>query len=113
FVSEVIATFGLLIIIHFCAPSGSKVVAPAVAAYITGAYWTVPSTSFANPAVTLARGFTDTVSGIRPSDIAVFWVPQIIGAGLATGFSTWIYSNEKDRVEAKGLVLKSAKETNE
>jgi glycerol uptake facilitator-like aquaporin len=113
FASEVIATFGLLTIIHFCAASGVRVVAPAVAAYITAAYWMVPSTSFANPAVTLARGFTDTFSGIRPSDISGFWIAQVIGAALATGFSTWILSSVKDRVVKERLVLNSVKETNE
>ncbi|HET9131612.1 MAG TPA: MIP/aquaporin family protein [Terriglobia bacterium] len=113
FVSEIVASFGLLTIIHFCAPSGVRVVAPAVAAYITGAYWMLPSTSFANPAVALARGFTDTFSGIRPSDIAGFWIAEIIGAALATGFSTWIFPKVKDRTVDKRFVLNSSRETNE
>lgn len=99
FASEVVATFGLLTVIHFCAPSGVRVVAPAVAAYITGAYWFVPSTSFANPAVTLARGFTDTFSGIRQADISGFWIAQIVGAALATAFSTWVLNSSKERNE--------------
>jgi glycerol uptake facilitator-like aquaporin len=82
-VSEFIATFGLLIVVH---GTGKRVaVVPlTVAAYITAAYWFTSSTSFANPAVTIARGFTDTFSGIRRVDVPWFVIVQFAGAILAT-----------------------------
>ena len=113
FVSEVVATFGLLTIIHFTAMFGPKVVAPAIAAYITGAYWFLPSTSFANPAVTLARAMTNTFSGIRPADIFGFCVAQILGAALATGFSVWIHSNAEEHALRQHVGFDSVKETHE
>lgn len=81
--SEVVATFGLILVIAGCARYGSRTVAPAVGAYIAAAYWFTASTSFANPAVTIARAATDTFSGIRPADAAGFIVAQAIGAALA------------------------------
>jgi len=84
--SEVIATFGLVWIIQVCATRRGGSVAYAVAAYITAAYWFTSSTSFANPAVTIARTLTDTFAGIRPEDAPWFIVAQIIGALLAAGF---------------------------
>jgi glycerol uptake facilitator-like aquaporin len=83
-VSEFVATFGLLATIWGCARSRPGVTAFAVAAYITGAYWFMPSTSFANPAVTIARSLTDTFSGIRPVDAPLFIVAQLFGALAAT-----------------------------
>ena len=82
--SEFVATFGLLSIIWGCARLRSSAVPFAVGAYITGAYWFTSSTSFANPAVTIARSLTNTFSGIRPSDVPVFIMAQIIGAIVAT-----------------------------
>jgi glycerol uptake facilitator-like aquaporin len=61
-----------------------------VAAYIVGAYWFTASTSFANPAVTLARAATDTFSGIRPADVPAFIGAQCVGAGLATALFRWL-----------------------
>jgi glycerol uptake facilitator-like aquaporin len=81
--SEVVATFGLILVIVGCAHHGAKTVAAAVGAYIAAAYWFTASTSFANPAVTLARGLTDTFAGIRPEDIPGFVAGQIVGATLA------------------------------
>ena len=72
--SEFVATFGLLAVIWGCARLRSSAVPFAVGAYITGAYWFTSSTSFANPAVTLARSMTDTFSGIRPDDVPGFIV---------------------------------------
>lgn len=83
FVSEMVATFGLLLIILQCARHKPESVAAAVALYITGAYWFTASTSFANPAVTLARSLTDTFSGIRPLDAPGFIGAQCLGAMLA------------------------------
>lgn len=82
--SEFIATFGLLSVIWSCARSRSSAVPFAVAAYITGAYWFTASTSFANPAVTLARAASDTFAGIRPEDAPGFIVAQLAGAAAAT-----------------------------
>jgi glycerol uptake facilitator-like aquaporin len=65
-------------------------IAGAVGAYIVGAYWFTPSTSFANPAVTLARSLTDTFAGIRPADVAAFMVAQLAGAALATALFAWL-----------------------
>jgi glycerol uptake facilitator-like aquaporin len=83
-ISELVATFGLLAIIWGCVRSRPGTVAFAVGAYITGAYWFTPSTSFANPAVTIARSLTDTFSGIRPVDAPLFIVAQVLGALAAT-----------------------------
>jgi len=88
--SEGIATFGLLAVIWGCVRFQSSSVPFAVAAYITGAYWFTSSTSFANPAVTLARAATDTFAGIRPSDVPGFILSHIAGATAATGLFRWL-----------------------
>ncbi len=88
--SEFVATFGLLAVIWGCARFRSAAVPFAVAAYITAAYWFTASTSFANPAVTLARSATDTFAGIRPSDAPAFIVAQLIGAASATALFRWL-----------------------
>ena len=88
--SEFVATFGLLAVIWGCARRGSSAVPFAVAAYIMAAYWFTASTSFANPAVTLARSATDTFAGIRPSDAPAFIGAQLLGAAAATGFFRWL-----------------------
>jgi glycerol uptake facilitator-like aquaporin len=82
--SEFVATFGLLCVILGCARFRASSVAFAVGAYITGAYWFTASTSFANPAVTLARAASDTFAGIRPVDVPGFIAAQIAGATAAT-----------------------------
>src|SRR5947208_12905340 len=82
--SEFVATFGLLAVIWGCVRSRSQAVPFAVAAYITAAYWFTASTSFANPAVTLARSMSDTFVGIRRVDVPGFIVAQIAGAAAAT-----------------------------
>jgi glycerol uptake facilitator-like aquaporin len=88
--SEFIATFGLMAVIWGCSRLRSSVVPFAVGAYITAAYWFTASTSFANPAVTLARAMTDTFSGIRPVDIPGFVAAQLVGAGAATLLFRWL-----------------------
>ena len=88
--SECVATFGLLSVICACSRRRPSVVPFAVAAYITAAYWFTASTSFANPAVTLARGFTDTFAGIRLIDVPPFVAAQIVGAGAATVLFRWL-----------------------
>ena len=82
-VAEVIATFGLLTVIWGCRAHREPVTAFAVGAYITGAYWFTASTSFANPAVTIARSFSDTFAGIRPIDAPGFIIAQFVGLVLA------------------------------
>jgi len=88
--SEFIATFGLLSVIWGCARLRSSAVPFAVGAYITGAYWFTASTSFANPAVTLARAASNTFAGIRPADVPGFIVAQLLGAVAATILFRWL-----------------------
>jgi glycerol uptake facilitator-like aquaporin len=88
--SEFIATFGLLAVIWGCSRSRSNVVPFAVAAYITSAYWFTASTSFANPAVTIARSISDTFAGIRPSDTPSFIIAQFAGGLAATYLLRWL-----------------------
>lgn len=89
--SEFIATFGLLAVIWGCVRLRSAVVVPfAVASYIIAAYWFTASTSFANPAVTLARSMSDSFAGIRPIDIPGFIIAQILGAVSATLLFRWL-----------------------
>jgi glycerol uptake facilitator-like aquaporin len=82
-VAEVVATFGLLTVIWGCRAHREPVTAFAVGAYITGGYWFTASTSFANPAVTVARAFSDTFAGIRPVDAPGFIAAQLIALALA------------------------------
>jgi glycerol uptake facilitator-like aquaporin len=88
--SEFVATFGLLAVIWGCSRRRTEAVPFAVAAYITAAYWFTASTSFANPAVTLARSLTDTFAGIRPADVPAFVVAQLAGATAATLLFRWL-----------------------
>jgi len=88
--SEFVATFGLLAVIWGCARLRPTAVPFAVGAYITGAYWFTASTSFANPAVTLARSATDTFAGIRPVDAPGFIAAQLAGAAAATLLFRWL-----------------------
>jgi glycerol uptake facilitator-like aquaporin len=101
--SEFVATFGLLCVIWGCARLRSEAVPVAVGLYITGAYWFTASTSFANPAVTLARAFTDTFAGIRPSDTPGFMVSQLLGAIAATVLFRWLVPSLSS--DAKDVVL--------
>jgi len=88
--SEFIATFGLLSVIWGCSRLRSSVVPFAVGAYITAAYWFTASTSFANPAVSLARAATDTFSGVRPVDVPGFIAAELVGAAVATALFRWL-----------------------
>jgi glycerol uptake facilitator-like aquaporin len=88
--SEVIATFGLLSVIWSCSRRRRAALPFAVGAYITSAYWFTASTSFANPAVTLARAMTNTFAGIRPVDVPAFVIAQAVGAALATVLFRWL-----------------------
>jgi glycerol uptake facilitator-like aquaporin len=89
FLSEFIATFGLLAVIFGCSRSNPSAAPFAVGAYITAAYWFTASTSFANPAVTIARSLSDTFAGIRPMDVPWFVAAQISGALAATLLFRW------------------------
>jgi glycerol uptake facilitator-like aquaporin len=88
--SEFIATFGLLAVIWGVARTRSSAIPFAVGAYITAAYWFTSSTSFANPAVTVARACTNTFSGSRPVDVPAFIGAQLLGAAAATALFTWL-----------------------
>jgi glycerol uptake facilitator-like aquaporin len=88
--SEAVATCGLLSVVWGCSRSRAATVPFAVAAYITAAYWFTASTSFANPAVTIARAFTNTFAGIRPADVSGFLIGQIAGAIAATILFKWL-----------------------
>ncbi|HEY4104741.1 MAG TPA: MIP/aquaporin family protein [Polyangiaceae bacterium] len=92
-VSEFVATFGLLCVIWGCVRRRAGAVPFAVGAYITAAYWFTASTSFANPAVTLARAASDTFAGIRPADAPGFVVAQLAGAAAATALFRWLVPN--------------------
>ena len=89
-IGEVVATFGLWLVIATSSRARPAAVPAAVALYIVAAYWFTSSTSFANPAVTLARSFTDTFSGIRLVDAPLFIAMQLLGGGLAAGASHWL-----------------------
>lgn len=89
-VAEFVATFGLLVTIWGCSRRRPDATPFAVAAFITAAYWFTASTSFANPAVTLARAASNTFAGIRPADAAGFIGAQLLGAACATAFFRWL-----------------------
>ena len=99
FVSEFTATFGLLCVIWGCSRSCSGFVAFAVGSYITAAYWFTSSTSFANPAVTIARAFSDTFAGIRPDDAPIFIAAQFTGGIAATFLFRWLIPNLSSSVQ--------------
>ena len=101
--SEFIATFGLLSIIWGCVRYQPSAVPFAVGAYITAAYWFTSSTSFANPAVTIARSLSNTFSGIKPTDVIGFAVAQLAGAFAATLLFRWLIPSL--RAEASAVML--------
>ena len=89
--AEVVATFGLLLTIFGCVARAPQAVAYAVGLYITAAYWFTASTSFANPAVTLARALSDTFAGIAPAGVAAFIGAQMAGMGAAALLGRWLW----------------------
>jgi glycerol uptake facilitator-like aquaporin len=93
--SEFVATFGLLAVIWGCVRSRPSAVPFAVGAYITAAYWFTASTSFANPAVTIARSMTNTFAGVRPGDVAGFVAAQLAGGFAATLLFRWLLPGMK------------------
>jgi glycerol uptake facilitator-like aquaporin len=94
--SEFVATFGLLSVIWGCLRRTPSAVPYAAASYITAAYWFTASTSFANPAVTIARTFSDTFAGIRPQDVPLFIAAQLTGALAATVIFRWLVPAQID-----------------
>jgi glycerol uptake facilitator-like aquaporin len=101
--SEFVATFGLLSVIWGCSRAQSSSVPYAVGAYITAAYWFTGSTSFANPAVTVARSLSNTFAGVRPHDVPGFVIAQLAGAAAATMLFLWLSPAAVDR--AKQIVV--------
>ena len=93
--SEFVATFGLLAVIQAVVRTRPALISIAVGGYITAAYWFTASTSFANPAVTVARTLTDTFSGIRPIDAPAFILAQLLGAIAATLLFRWLMAEHK------------------
>ena len=108
--SEFVATFGLVSIIWGCSRLRSNAVAFAVGAYITAAYWFTASTSFANPAVTIARCLSDTFAGIRPVDVPWFVIAQFLGGIVATIVFRWLVPNLQ--IRAKDVLLAHDAEQN-
>jgi glycerol uptake facilitator-like aquaporin len=108
--SEFVATFGLISVIWGCSRLRSDAVAFAVGAYITAAYWFTASTSFANPAVTIARCISDTFAGIRPTDVPWFVIAQFLGGIAATLVFRWLVPNLQFR--AKEVLLAHDSEQN-
>ena len=101
---ELVATAGLVLVVFGLARTGRTAAAPAVvAAWIGAAYWFTSSTSFANPAVTLGRAFSDTFAGIAPASVPAFVVAQLAAAALATGLVALLYRSptEPDRVAGR------------
>jgi glycerol uptake facilitator-like aquaporin len=96
-VAEVVATFGLLLTILGCVARAPASVPFAVGLYITAAYWFTASTSFANPAVTLARCLSDTFAGIAPAGAGAFILSQLAGAAAATVLASWLWRGPKAR----------------
>jgi len=94
--SEFVATFGLVAVIRGCSRTRPAHIAYAVGAYITAAYWFTASTSFANPAVTLARSASDTFAGIRPADVPGFIVAQLAGAFAAAMLFRWLLRSQSN-----------------
>src|SRR5206468_6819971 len=91
---EIIATFGLVLVISVTLQFRVEAIPMAVASFITSAYWFTSSTSFANPAVTLARAMTDTFAGISPHSMPLFVVGQLMGGALATLFVHWLFGGK-------------------
>ena len=89
---EAIATFGLILTIIGTVRHRQEWVPAAVALYITAAYWFTSSTSFANPAITVARSLSDTFAGIAPADVPAFVVAQLLGAGTAALLARWLFA---------------------
>jgi glycerol uptake facilitator-like aquaporin len=103
--SEVIATAGLILVIlgGLAAKGPVPAQVPAlVGAYIMAGYWFTASSSFANPAITIARSLTGSAAGLRPDDLPAYLVAQVLGAGLGYAVARWLFANEKPPILADG-----------
>ncbi|MGH7854198.1 MAG: aquaporin [Candidatus Binatia bacterium] len=98
---EIIATFGLVLVISLASRFRAEAIPMAVAAFITSAYWFTSSTSFANPAVTFARAMTDTFAGISPQSVPLFVFAQLIGGAIATLFARWLLAGSPIHQDSK------------
>ncbi len=103
FLSEVVATFGLVFTIFATLKVRPQAVAMGVGLYITAAYWFTASPSFANPAVTIARGFSNTFAGINPADVPLFILAQIAGAVLAWAICQWLLASSAAADEVQSM----------
>jgi glycerol uptake facilitator-like aquaporin len=92
--AEAVATFGLLLTIFGCVARNPAAAPYAVGLYITSAYWFTASTSFANPAVTIARALSDTFAGIAPGGVAAFIAAQMAGMLVAVALARWLYPED-------------------
>ena len=92
--AEAVATFGLLLTIFGCAARTPAAIPYAVGLYITSAYWFTASTSFANPAVTIARSLSDTFAGIAPSGVIAFIAAQLTGTAAAVMIGKWLWASD-------------------
>ncbi len=95
--AEFVAAFGLVLVILGCLQHKVLATASIVGLYITAAYWFTASTSFANPAVTIARGLTNTFAGIAPTGVPAFIVAQLVGAAVAVGIAQWLWKEPSAR----------------
>ena len=95
--AEAVAAFGLVLTILGCIAKAPTAVAYAVGLYITAAYWFTASTSFANPAVTVARSLSDTFAGIAPGGVLAFVIAQLAGAIAAAALARWLWANDLDQ----------------
>jgi glycerol uptake facilitator-like aquaporin len=110
-IAEVVASFGLLLTILGCLAVAPSAVAYAVGLFITAAYWFTASTSFANPAVTIARSLTDTFAGIAPQDAPAFIAAQLVGAVVALTLSAWLWPRAQEAAHPSASAAKPAPST--
>lgn len=103
--AEFVATFGLILTIFGCVAKTPSATPYAVGLYITSAYWFTASTSFANPAVTIARALSDTFAGIAPSGVLAFILAQLIGAGTAVLLGGWLWSSAEHKSPGEKPVI--------
>jgi len=94
---EFVATFGLIVVVWACVERKLRAAPALIGAYIAAAYWFTSSTSFANPAVTVARSLSNTFAGIRPADVPAFVIAQALGAAAATALSAWLWRGFRER----------------
>lgn len=105
FLSEFVATFGLIMVIRLSVKFRENLVALLVACYIIAAYWFTSSTSFANPAVTLARSVSNTFAGINPQSVPMFILAQVLGAFAATFAFNWLLKTRKSQIDMKKVLI--------